>query len=276
MFLTYIEKSIIIYLLHWKFQHMTKKLGIIQSRGLGDILIALPIAKFYHDQGHEIHWPICKEFLSVILPTEHFVNWYWMDTDPQGKFFYDRPVEILNEHGVTEHLCLYQSLSGHPELSSAPWFQIQKFDEYKYTAAGVPFYEKWNLAQCIKRELAGEKLLKLSLVTSEKYYVTHLQGSDWRADPDLSHMPTDWQRIDISEQPGFGLFDWLTILEDAQAIIAIDSVIANMVDQMRIQGPEKYWIPRSHIHLTPVLGSGWNILEPPAGCGAAQIIFSSK
>jgi len=256
---------------------MTKKLGIIQSRGLGDILIALPIAKFYHDQGYEIHWPICKQFLSSVNSvTEHFVNWYWMETDPAGKFFYDRPIEILNEHGVTEHLCLYQSLSGRPELSSAPWFQIQKFDEYKYTAAGVPFYEKWSLSQCIKRELAVETLMKLKLVKSEKYYVTHLQGSDWRADPDLSHLPSDWQHIDITDKETPSLFDWLTILEGAQAIIAIDSVIANMVDQMRIQGPEKYWIPRSHIHLTPVLGSGWTILEPPVGSAAAQIVFASK
>ena len=35
-----------------------KKLGIIQTRGLGDIHIALPIAFFYKKKGFEIYWPI--------------------------------------------------------------------------------------------------------------------------------------------------------------------------------------------------------------------------
>jgi len=30
---------------------MSKKLGLIQSRGIGDIIIGLPIAKYYHDRG---------------------------------------------------------------------------------------------------------------------------------------------------------------------------------------------------------------------------------
>jgi len=46
-----------------------------------------------------------------------------------------------------------------------------------------------------------------------------------------------------------------------------------MVDQLKIEG-DKYWLPRSHIHLTPVLGTEWTILEPPPGSTAAQKIFS--
>jgi len=48
-----------------------------------------------------------------------------------------------------------------------------------------------------------------------------------------------------------------------------------MVDQLDIP-VDKYWVPRSHIQLTPVLGSSWTILDPPADSLAAQKIFMSS
>ena len=34
---------------------MAKKLGLIQTRGLGDIIISIPIAHHYHRQGWEVY-----------------------------------------------------------------------------------------------------------------------------------------------------------------------------------------------------------------------------
>ena len=50
------------------------KIGIIQSRGLGDIVIALPIALHYHKLGYEVHWPICEEFISNFIDHVPFVD----------------------------------------------------------------------------------------------------------------------------------------------------------------------------------------------------------
>ena len=47
-----------------------KRIGIIQPGRIGDILICLPIAKWYYDRGHEIIWPvdsaIIKNFIGYI------------------------------------------------------------------------------------------------------------------------------------------------------------------------------------------------------------------
>jgi hypothetical protein len=64
----------------------SKRLGIIQSRGLGDIVIALPIARHYYDQGWEILWPICQEFIHNFKDTVPWVKWISVTTD-QGSFF---------------------------------------------------------------------------------------------------------------------------------------------------------------------------------------------
>jgi hypothetical protein len=161
-----------------------------------------------------------------------------------------------------------------PELAEVPWFQIQKFDEFKYTKAEVPFLHKWRLNECITRDTAREQKLYDQLVKHPLYYVTHTEGSSYSTEPDLSSIPDDWQRITITAAETDCIFDWLKIIEGAQALIAIDSIIANMVDQLQLD-IDKYWIPRSHIHLTPVLGARWEILDPPSDSIAANKIFRS-
>jgi hypothetical protein len=180
----------------------------------------------------------------------------------------------LKNFKCDEIICLYQALSNNSEFSKAPWFQIQHFDEYKYTRAQVPFLEKWKLFECITRDLNREQSLKQQLTQeNQPYYVTHFEGSDYSAQPDLSSIPSDWKRIDIRAGITASIFDWITLIEGAQSLICVDSCIACMVDQLGLDVEDKYWIPRSHIHLTPVLGTVWNILDAPADSKAAQKIF---
>ena len=64
---------------------MSFKRGIIQSRGLGDIIIALPIARHYYDQGEEVVWPVCAEFYTTVRDAVPWVTWVSIETDPAGK-----------------------------------------------------------------------------------------------------------------------------------------------------------------------------------------------
>lgn len=241
----------------------SKKLGIIQSRGLGDIIIALPIAHQYHSQGWAVYWPICEEFWGSVKNTAPWVNWVPIPTD-SGAFFYDVPLERLRNLGVQESICLYQALTGHPELVARNEFQITKFDQLKYHAAGVPFLNKWKLADCITRDPLREQALKdrLNIQGGEHYVVLHLEGSNHKAAYDPGWIPEGWRVLEVSSLTDC-VFDWLGVLEGAEAIVAVDSVISNLVDQLGItESVDCYFIPRSHIHLTPVLGGSWTVLDP--------------
>jgi hypothetical protein len=235
---------------------MSKKLGIIQSRGLGDLVIALPIARYYYEQGQEIIWPICEEFIQHMQPVAPWVKWVPVKTD-HGPFFYDVPLQRLKNFKCDEIICLYQALTGH-KFHEEKYFQYTSFDQYKYIVAGVPFLEKWNLAQCITRNPEREQALYDHVVTNENYVVVHLQGSDHRATYDASIIPPGWQIIEINEQTDC-IWDWLKVLEGAQSLILVDSVFANIVDQLGI-GDDRYFIQRSHIGLTPVQGQHWHWL----------------
>lgn len=230
------------------------KLGIIQSRGLGDIVIALPIARYYYLEGWDILWPICSEFIPNFEDHVPWVKWIPVTTDP-GSFFYDQPLKALKNFRCDEILPLYQALTGH-KFHEELYFQHTKFDQYKYQRAGVPFVNKWLLNDCITRDPAAEQLLYDRLVKNPSYAVIHLEGSDHRARFDDQIIPPDWQRIYIEPNLTPSIFNWLKILESAESIVCVDSVFANLVDQLNI-GTDRYFIPRSHIGLTPVLGQTW-------------------
>jgi len=236
-----------------------KRLGIIQSRGLGDIVIALPIAGYYHDQGWDVYWPIDQQFLPHVQDHVPWVHWIPIPVDPQGRYFYDIPLERLKNFRCDEIIPLYQHLTGHP-FSEAKYFQYTGFDQYKYIRAEVPFLHKWRLEQYITRDIAEEDRLYNQLITNPNYAVVHLEGSDHTALFDPQIIPPDWDTVYI--RPGLtpSIFNWRRILEGAQSIVCVDSCIANMTDQLNIQG-DLYFIQRSHIGLTPVLGQDWTWLE---------------
>lgn len=237
---------------------MTKKLGIIQSRGLGDILIALPIARYYYQQGYSIHWPICSEFVAHFEGHCPWIKFHPVTTD-QGTFFYDQPIQILNNLGCDLILPLYQALTNH-KFHEEVYFQHTSFDQYKYIRAQVPFLNKWQLKDCITRDHPAEQLLYNKLVKNPKYAVVHLEGSDHRARFDESIIPPDWQTIYVTPEHTSSILNWLKILEGAESIVCVDSCMANLVDQMSIEG-DLYFIPRSHIGLTPVQGQNWTWLK---------------
>jgi hypothetical protein len=236
---------------------MAKKLGIIQTRGLGDIVIALPIAGYYHKQGWEIIWPVLQQFVPSLERNVPWVKWVPIPFDPPGHFFYDVPMERLRNFKCDEIVPLYQALTNQ-KFHEEKYFQYTKFDQYKYIRTGVPFLEKWKLAEYITRDPVREQALYDQLVTNEDYVVVHLEGSDHKATYDPSIVPQGWQIIEITEQTDC-IWDWLLILERAQSLIMVDSVFSNIVDQMAI-GEDRYFIQRSHIGLTPVLGQDWTWL----------------
>ena len=237
---------------------MSKKdqsLGIIQSRGLGDIIIALPIARHYHSQGWKIYWPILEEFVPNFQQHVPWVNWIPIPYDPPGRYFYDIPLQRLKNLNCTEIMPLYQALTNH-RFHEELYFQHTKFDQYKYIRAGVNFLEKWKLADCITRDTQAEAELKQRLVHSDNYAVVHLEGSDHQATFNEASIPKDWQIIYVTPGLTQSIFNWISVLEGAESIVCVDSCIANMVDQLGI-GEDLYLIPRSHIGLTPVFAQPW-------------------
>lgn len=263
-----------------------QKLGFVQARGVGDIIIAMPILKWYYSRGHEVHLVCDKQYvksLSYAFPYVTFHGVYDEEKNLVGnianKFWYEEPKSILEKAGC-EHIISFPyeevdaaNNGGLPkELAhrvGGPFEAgaVQKnltfhlnFDQFKYALAGVPFEEKWNLD--LRRNYESEYALFNRVVTNPGcYMVCHTNVNNGTIQGKVEPTPfkqmygSDIQVIEISKLTD-NIFDWLTILEHATAFIAIDSSYVNLVDQLGFKC-DKYFIQRSPSVFTPVLREKW-------------------
>ena len=236
------------------------KIGIIQTRGIGDIIIALPIAKHFFDNGNEVFWPIDENFLPSFQEVSPWVHWIGVSRDDTN-FFYQTPFDLLVKKSVERTIVLYSCLSSHLELADKLLQKALKFDQYKYAVSNVPFSKKWTLENCLQRNLARENDLFDKLVKQEKYMVIHQQGSNFSKKFNLDDAKEKgYQIIEVSEVTE-NIFDWLKILENAKALVLIDSVFANLVEQLNIgDDVPKYFGVRSDVPYTPVLLGNWQYI----------------
>lgn len=247
-----------------------QKIGFIQSRGLGDIIIALPIAREYTKRGYEVFWPVCEPFYQQMSRVAPWVRWISVPVDDRGDFFYTNPKAQLEALGVREELWLYQYLSSHPEKTNRSHFAQFKFDQYKYAAAGVPFSKKWELGECLELDPAAQDRLYKEEVRHERYMVYQNHASDMSYDIDLTIVEEGVQCIELREIEGYSVFDWIKIIDGAETVILIDSVFANLIDQLDLcPAADKYYMRKwnRRVDGNPVLIRDWTYvdIEDPAG-----------
>jgi hypothetical protein len=233
------------------------KIGLIQTRGIGDIIIAAPIAHYFIGQGHEVFWPVESRFHSFVqaaFPDIRFIPVYDEQTGYANfDYFYGRPEAELKRLGCDTIFCLYSHLLDLDIIDTQLAYSL-KFDEYKYAVAGVPFDQKWQLT--VTRNPGREQDLIEHLAIHRRYIVLHDQGEGFKLDIQLpDDLLRDYQIVRISaltDNP----FDWLGVIERASMLLCVDSCFANLAEQLNLCS-HKYLFLRSHTRGTPVFKNGW-------------------
>jgi hypothetical protein len=236
------------------------KIGIIQTRGLGDIVIAAPIAMYYIERGCEVYWPIDSDFLkpfSYAFPKIKFIG---VDKKITGSntadFFYNTPLKLLNDIECKQIICLYSYLTGF-NFGNEKIANCISFDSYKYAVSNVPFIEKWNLN--IKRNPIEESNLfdRINLLPSENYIVIHDQGSVHTAD--FSAIIPNGVKTIIIKPITENVLDWLGVIEHAQSVYVVNSVYSNLIDQMNFK-MEKFLHANTEPKWTPIFLNKWTYI----------------
>lgn len=123
------------------------RIGLIQSRGIGDIIIALPIARYFFDRGHEVLWPIHEDFVPSFRAAAPHVEFIPIKMDGVDSM-YEVPLERLQSRDCQLIVPLYSRMVHRPDIINERFAKSFRFDEYKYAAAGVPFRENGTYASC--------------------------------------------------------------------------------------------------------------------------------
>ena len=237
-----------------------KRLGLIQPRGMGDIVICLPIAKYYQNLGFEVHMPIFRDFINSFTKAAPYVHFYSINSLVTVEDYYYTPLKLLGDLQCDLIFNLMSYMSTNPELVQAPTLSKSlKFDEYKYAITKVPFAEKWNLL--IDRDSSREQELfdECQARKLGKYVVVQTEGSNINLPLNLfKPLIAGRNYIQLSNKTD-NIFDWLKVLEFADELILIDSSIANIVEQLNFKNAKKL-ILRSSVSFTPVFKNGWEFI----------------
>ena len=81
------------------------KIGLIQTRGIGDIIIALPIARHFADQGHTVVWPIHAPYVRPFQEAAPYVEFLPLAGE-EGDWMLPIPLAALRERGCDRILPL--------------------------------------------------------------------------------------------------------------------------------------------------------------------------
>lgn len=206
-----------------------KNIGILQPGRIGDIFICLPIAKFYKDLGYTVYWPVFEEYVKMFSEVVDYVHFLPVSSDihscvPQAK-------GTFINYKVTNIIDLAATFPGSKVteryVTEGDGFGEEKFDEFKYKIAGVPFISKWNLQY--KRDLKAEDDVYTTYVKNEKYDVYSLTHSRGKVNKNIQ---SKYQLIELNEK--HSIFHWRKVFENAQSICLVDSAISNFVEQINI------------------------------------------
>ena len=210
---------------------------ILQPGRLGDILICLPIAKYYRDNGHQVDWPVL-EFYSNTFDNIDYVNPIKIQSDifdVMTKCYslcdgYDKVIDLslgFPDSKVNTY---------HGNLNFA-----SNFVEAKYKLAEVSLDERWNLSYI--RNPEKENRLYETVVKDDVYSLIHDSASGGR----LCAIE-DSSVVRVVPVDGFNIFDWYEVAIKANRIYCVDSSFCNFIESVSdFKDKDKYYLPIKHM-----------------------------
>jgi hypothetical protein len=230
-----------------------KKIGIIQPGRLGDIIICLPIAKYYSDKGYRVIWPIFYNLVNDLTEVVDYVTFI-----PITNNVYDCVKEAKKHFSLYKNIQTFDIAATFPESSSTQEYVElgdglgeMTFDKFKYKLCNVPFEEKWNLY--FNRNLEEEDKIFKEHINVPEYNII---GTTCSAGKINVQFESKYPNIEINEN--YNIFSWYKALRNAKNIILVDSAMANLVEQCNLSN-KKTLITRPNGRL-PHFKNNWKIV----------------
>src|SRR5688500_16849562 len=245
---------------------MASTVGFIQTGEISDVIMILPIADHFLEQGWEVVFPIDSRAVPMFQRAAPSINFLPVDCSPSDgrEYYLDQPLKLVNEHSCERTILFHSKMSEWMgmDLSDPRLAGSLKYDEYKYAISGVPFSRKWSLD--VKRDPVREQRLFDSLQIDGPYICIHDEALDGQLPVPIPAGTSDAFRIIRIEPRTDSIFDWLFTIEHASELIFIDSCFATLVDQLRI-AVKKTLVLRNNIWFASVYRGDWRFVFADPG-----------
>jgi hypothetical protein len=230
---------------------MQSKLLIIQQAfGLGDIIWGQTIANDFTREGYKILWPVVdglEEGLNRAYPKVVFIPQSMMPqqmtngTNLLGNiktkvgFDYENK-EFTEENGILRLPMRYSE-----------WLMGKQYRfhmESKYSYLGKDWHRWKEYAMPVRDKQREKKLMQvLALTKGERYRLLQTRyGTEGKYNINLA-LDSEMRNVMLDYIPGYSLFDWCGVIENATVIHAVSSSSLYLFELLDLQA--------EHIHLYP-------------------------
>jgi len=184
------------------------RLLINQPGRNGDIIICLPIAKWYSST-HQVDWLCPQEYHSLFKYIDY------CKPILKDSLIYDKVIDM--SFGITPGTKLHE------------WWiktqsQWQSFIIPKYIIAEVPLQERWNLLWNKNPDKAVSLYNKIINKYGMSYSVVQEHTWDYHINIPVKN------KVLFEPIEDYSIFDWVIVLLRAKEIHCIDSVLCNFVE----------------------------------------------
>lgn len=213
------------------------KIKIIQQHTLGDVLFLQKAIDIILSLNHEVY-----------LPTDY--SWVGDYIKKDGLYFYDSSVDkIINFHDVIEPNHPYDIMTYKYEIIRKT-FNLEDNEKNSWV--------NWQKHMKFNRNIQRENEIYydiLNLKDNEDYILknhTLSKGEKRHFEIDTKH-----KTVEISIIPGYSMFDWSKVIENAKEIWTIDTAINYLIESINTRA-EKLVVFARHHDTKKALGHIWN------------------
>jgi hypothetical protein len=218
---------------------MSDKICLIrQPAGIGDILFCKKIGITYSSLGFCVYWPIAKAIENIIpyIETSDHIKYIPEDLSfPYSDFYYQsRPMN----QPVTKTDFVYLP------LQFATDHQTGLIMETKYKLANIDRFD-WVSFMGIKRNKEKEEALYHEILGLKKGEDYTLANWTYGSYPNSVRRPFpintgDKKIIEVTDREGFSVFDWCTVIENAETIHMMDTCFSIIAETLTLKAKKLF------------------------------------
>jgi S-adenosylmethionine:tRNA ribosyltransferase-isomerase len=231
-----------------------KKLLIVLPGLHGDVVINLPAAKWWADQGWWVDWAVMDGWTyRALFSRISYVHPIFIKQQKQDYF---HVVDAIAASGGYDKIIdLYRvGLNSPLELPSAHENSIINF---RYRVAGVDPEERWKLSWRRDRK-AEDGLYRRVVGKLGKYCLLH--DETWCGAADVGH--TELPVVRFRQVKPYGIFDWRKVIVNASEIRVLDSSLANLIEVIPDAMPIAKWVYlRKEFEWSSIYRSNWHFIK---------------
>lgn len=269
-----------------------KKVIIIQPGKMGDLILMMPIAKFYNELGYKVDFPTFSNFknffanidyvnhidFNIYLDETEYHNSTRMKMWDIGKSFEEQILNPFPLDGFSKSIQFFEKLYNYISINSydivldpcwgfAGHIRQEKTNivideciknnkswiEAKYNLCDVDLSERWKFSWTRQEEKENELLEFITNFSLKKYGSKEYSIiHSYKSDNLPSYDVIN--PINFTYVEGYEIYHWIKVLENSKNIVCIDSCLSHFVEtQEMLRQIPKIYLGSEEKHWSPFM-----------------------